>query len=128
MSCGCSMPLPGTVCEIPQKGISLPLPVVQRFAMCAACPRLSVAGTACTLDGKDVTEHARQGRCDGGFYPDRRGHIRWAGLVWIGVPMPIRWYLWVRFGTNTAELPGCGCVRWLKAVWRLHLRARPRYA
>ena len=41
--------------------------------------------------------------------------VRWIGLVWRGVPEPLRWALEWR-GLLPMELPGCGCVDRLKAA------------
>jgi len=127
MSCGCAQPIPGTVCRV-RKGIDLPIRTMERFAMCAACPSLSPCGQSCTIDGRPVTEHARQGKCERGRFPTKAGRVRWFGLDWIGVPYPIRLYLRARRGADVSKFPGCGCVRRLKTVWRLQLRRLARYA
>jgi hypothetical protein len=52
------------------------------------------------------------------YLPNRRGHVRWLGMVWIGVPAPLRWW-WVEvWGLElSGPLEGCGCVRRLRAWW-----------
>jgi hypothetical protein len=46
--------------------------------------------------------------------------VRWLGLVWRGVPAPLRWLLEARTGLLPMELPGCGCwdraKRWQEAA------------
>ncbi len=62
--------------------------------------------------------------CPQGRHPDARGRVRWLGLVWIGVPAPLRWWLHARGKISHPDaLPGCGCVWALKVglrrlVWR----------
>ncbi len=53
--------------------------------------------------------------------------VRWAGLDWYGMPMPLRLALWIKliwtFGHDAPsweqvnKLPGCGCIVALKDRW-----------
>ncbi len=40
--------------------------------------------------------------------------VRWWGLVWIGVPEPLRWIIGER--DLPMDLPGCGCVERIRAL------------
>jgi hypothetical protein len=55
--------------------------------------------------------------------PDRRGHVRWLGMTWIGVPYPIRLAL---AKDLTGPLDGCGCNRRALVWWRLVKRSVAR--
>lgn len=61
-------------------------------------------------------------------WPDADGRVRWAGVLWEGLPEPLRWWATLRTG-RTRFWPGCGCVVWIKqhAPWvPLHLVPRVR--
>ncbi len=47
-------------------------------------------------------------------YADAQGRVRWLWVKWRGVPMPMRWYLWVMYGVKPGLLPLCGCLDGLK--------------
>lgn len=50
--------------------------------------------------------------------PNRRGHVRWLGVDWIGVPAPVRWWMVeVRGVELSGPLEGCGCCRRLRGWW-----------
>lgn len=85
-----------------------------------SCGCAGKAGPLCRVDGKvvplaeverEVTRRAlaRLGR--GELLDGIR--VRWLGVVWRGVPEPLRWALEWR-GLLPRELPGCGCIDALK--------------
>ncbi len=51
------------------------------------------------------------------FTRDLGRQIKWLGVWWYGVPMPIRAYLWCIGVVKPGKLPGCGCVVVLKDLW-----------
>ena len=95
-----------------------------RAAMCHVCPE-SVSGytadgargaVACTVGGS-----WREARCPLGMFPDRRGRVRWLGIRWRGVPMPLRVLVYMS-RPGTRRLWGCGCVDAIKRrleAWRV---------
>lgn len=106
-------------------------------AMCAACPRVSKDGVTCTALNAPVTAILTVSveRCGsvrkqvlGDFLAcplhrharGSRAIVRWAGLLWFGVPEPVRWLIdWrliTRFGRRpvASSLAGCGCCVPLK--------------
>lgn len=45
------------------------------------------------------------------------GIVRWLGVDWFGVPMPIRlWRQWFFEPSPEGGYPGCGCIVWLKHI------------
>lgn len=120
--CGCS-PTVGLP-QLPTKatGHTTVAKLAQRLktnqAMCSACTRAA----NCPRDRKRVTWHALKGTCPRGWHADNRGRVTWRGLMWSGVPFPIRLYLFLRKPdadpeTWVASFAGCGCVRKWKAAW-----------
>ena len=84
-----------------------------RISLCRACSGCSKQwGTAaqtrkatCTINGAKITDAARtpEAACPRDRWPDADGVVRWMGLRWHGVPLPVRLLL-------AAKLyPGCGC-------------------
>lgn len=86
-----------------------------RAGMCQTCPRAryTARGSAvlCLVDGKPVVSRCHAGGCPIGRHPDERGRVRWMGLLWRGVPWPVRLKLPAHI-----RLPGCGCVDSLKRL------------
>lgn len=76
---------------------------------------------SCSIDGKPIESHvmATVPTCPMGKHPDAAGLVRWLGILWFGVPAPMRWVLRSRL---TGPLPGCGCTVWGKTRW-LRLKA-----
>ena len=90
MTCGCGSRKPvGAACLL--RGVVRDRAEVEREVTALALKRL---GRGVLLDGI---------------------RVRWLGLVWRGVPEPLRWALEWR-GLLPMELPGCGCVDRLKAA------------
>lgn len=90
-----------------------------RSAMCATCPRRLRGGLVCGVSKRPTEEHRVGGACPLGRYPDERGVIRWRGVQWLGVPMPVRLWLVLRGKLSRPEaMAGCGCVRALKVRLR----------
>jgi hypothetical protein len=115
-------------------------------AMCATCPKVSRDGVTCGATGQAVkvmlkvsamrrggedraTERESDGatvQCPLGRHARGSRHlVRWMGLLWYGVPEPLRWRIdWgliARFGMrgNASTLAGCGCcVAWKLASQR----------
>jgi hypothetical protein len=113
-------------------------------AMCATCPKVSRDGVTCGATGQAVkvmlkvsamrrgedgaTERESDGatvECPLGRHARGSRHlVRWMGLLWYGVPEPLRWRIdWgliARFGMrgNASTLAGCGCC----VAWKLASR------
>lgn len=90
--------------------------------MCETCSSCSLAGTrygrggvACTIDGVPASR-ALSRPCPRGRHPDRQNVVRWMGVRWYGVPMPLR--IWLRIAhprhPRIFRWDGCGCVVVLK--------------
>ena len=64
--------------------------------------------------------------CPIGRHPDREGIVRWLGVRWYGVPMPIRVRLMIfaRQHRSPRYYDGCGCVVRLKDWWSRLRRRR----
>lgn len=88
-----------------------------RAAMCAACQHGGALGGAtveCRVSGRPIAEHVRGGAvCPVGAHP-KGGVLTWLGILWYGVPMPIRVALRDKL---SGPLPGCGCVKFLKDLY-----------
>jgi hypothetical protein len=97
-----------------------------RAAMCDTCPRVARAkgvdgiarGVRCTVHGGDVASLVMRqiATCPRGRWPDEAGVVRWLGVRWLGVPMPLRHRLEQRYG-RAVRLSACGCVAGLKRFW-----------
>lgn len=88
-------------------------------AMCHLCPYAEhgpsawVDGAvACTVDGKPV---AGRQACPRGVWSG--GLIRWLGVKWRGVPMPIRWVMRAVYRVPLRKWVGCGCLDGVKRVY-----------
>lgn len=94
----------------------------ERAALCATCIRGARRGgrtVGCGHAGEPVMLYMSAARpCPLGKHPDRRGVTRWAFLAWHGVPMPLRWWLWLRAPSHPrpSTFGACGCVVALKRV------------
>lgn len=141
MSCGC-----GASVELTVKAGERQAAIVaeqgaidSRRAMCISCP--SRKGAAWGCGGRPLGRCSVAGQpiglmiagvkpCPRGRHPDQAGRVRWMGISWLGVPMPIRWLAAAlgreRGGIDQVEqLPGCGCVERLKA-WTVRLAGSVR--
>ena len=89
-----------------------------RAVMCHACQH-GQSLVQCSLSGKPLLEHANGCDCPQGKMPDKDGNVRWVGLTWIGVPMPVRQYVAGQSPTGraTIDLPGCGCLQSLRKIF-----------
>jgi len=81
-----------------------------RDAMCATCRHRRACDPIVRVDGRPLA-------CPRGHFT--RAHaarVRWAGITWLGVPMPKRIHLAIRMRSlrPLRGLPGCGCVERLK--------------
>ena len=78
--------------------------------MCLACGHRR--GRTCGLSGKWTGLHVEGVAC-----PIGRGGelVRWWGFRWWGVPKPVRWWVWWRFGERFEGL-GCGCLWGLRRL------------
>lgn len=93
-----------------------------RAAMCATCRPARRLG----LDGEDFPTLCVNGApllamiggesatCPRGRWPDEAGNVRWLGLVWMGAPFWLRY--WIRHKLSR-PLPGCGCWARGKRAW-----------
>jgi len=93
-----------------------------KAAMCETClfgtggqTRYGPGVVACSIDGKPISV-AMTRPCPRGRHPDADGVIRWAGVRWQGVPMPLRVVLrlWHPRHPRLRRWDGCGCVVILK--------------
>lgn len=84
---------------------------------CASTGYLRGAGAELRADPKD-SEITRLAMRLAGFprEPDAQGRVRWLGVLWRGVPMPLRLWLAYRHGFRPDAWPGCGCMDVLKAL------------
>jgi hypothetical protein len=97
MSCGCGSNVP----------------VSQAVAaMCHVCPWAEHGpsawrdgAVACTIDGKPMRGRTT---CPRGVWSG--GLIRWLGVKWRGVPMPIRWIMRAVYRIPLRKWVGCGCL------------------
>lgn len=95
-------------------------------AMCLACPARD--GEVCGVTGQPVALHVATSNCawgGGSRFVDGSGRVRWLGLNWLGVPMPLRWKVTraaVALGVRVPRLPGCGCLEVGVRLWRSCLR------
>ena len=91
-----------------------------RAVMCQTCfhGERSVIGLAsrCRVDGADLEmSHADLAcLCPKGHWPDHNDDLRWMGLRWRGVPVPLRVLVEDQV---TGPLHGCGCIDRLKRLW-----------
>ena len=96
-----------------------------RRGMCVACNGNRLR---CPRSGAMVHLHIQGQPCPRGWHPDKRGRVRWLGLLWSGVPYPMRHYLAWRVGPVkriarggwlgfVRSFAGCGCIRPAKAAW-----------
>ena len=87
-----------------------------RASMCAACPHRR--GELCRPAGTEAVTLLVGGECPRGRWPDKRGVVRWLGVEWYGVPMPLRWWLMLTGRSRAMDpeaWPMCGCMVRLKA-------------
>lgn len=61
--------------------------------------------------------------------PNARGLVRWLGMNWRGLPMPLRVWFLIRvayrghafdFADGLEQFAGCGCIDRLKAIAEKH--------
>lgn len=116
MGCGCGN----------SKRVSLPV-WVEQAAMCRVCPEsngsLLRSPTRCGLSGLDLRDHVLRVSCPlGSVRP--KGVVWWLGTEWIGVPYPVRLFVWWAGSRHyrPGSWRGCGCARLPKALYRLALR------
>lgn len=93
----------------------------ERAALCSVCPHSTgrLSAWSCRLGGDWVDAD----RCPKGRHPLDDGTVHWAGILWYGVPYPVRLWTWWRGSRRirVSEWPGCGCVVRLK-MWISQLR------
>ena len=104
MTCSCSAPSPSTA-------------TTERAIICTCMCRKRVAYSGCLVNGRPLIENVMRGECPAGRFPDTQGRVRWLGIMWWGIPAPIRWTSCTRLGREItglpwkiAKLPGCGCA------------------
>jgi len=90
-----------------------------RTAMCAACIGHK---RECKVSHRFVGLHIDGEPCPLNRHPTATGIVRWMGVDWIGVPFPIRAYLYLRRGDGCSiewcnRFEGCGCIDVIKAAW-----------
>jgi len=117
VTCGCTQTDPGAMIEA--KACTLPAVQSERAAMCLTCWQRRGNGTTgdvCGLTRLTIGEHITRRACPKRKHPER-GLIRWLGVLWLGVPWPIRVWLHATGRLSDVDaLPGCGCVYAVKAL------------
>ncbi len=96
-----------------------------RAAACVLCPHAdhgtgayASGPVACTISGKSVAERYHGAPCPiNRVRPD--GTVRWAWVVWMGLPMPHRLLLWATHPNHPriSSWAGCGCLKALKTLY-----------
>jgi len=89
-----------------------------RTIICASCKYADVHAY-CTIDTNSIGWHVQGGKCLKGKQADANGHVRWLGMKWLGIPAPVRWWRNWRDETKWDQVPGCGCLVWLKRLWMM---------
>ena len=91
----------------------------ERAVICHACP-WGQSGEVCDRAGTSLVQvTAGLLACPVGKHPLPSGEVKWLGLLWKGVPMPVRQYAQLqakRLGKPFSPLPGCGCLVVLRKV------------
>lgn len=84
---------------------------------CRSTGYLRGAGAELRADPKDseITRLAMR-LAGSSASPDGSGLVRWLGVLWRGVPMPLRIWLAYRHGFAPDVWPGCGCLDALKSL------------
>ena len=87
-----------------------PIHVIQATAaMCSACSRRK--GVDCDVTGIPTQWHRVSGDCPRKRFPDKAGIVKWMGVKWMGVPMPIRlWLVLLGKVERPDDFTGCGCL------------------
>jgi hypothetical protein len=92
-----------------------------RAACCMTCRRAKRRRrdevVMCSIDGRRLRQKVGDPRAKCEHWPDGLGRVRWRGLLWRGLPGPRRWRLEARGYPGVMDLPGCGCIDRLKALW-----------
>jgi hypothetical protein len=95
----------------------LVLDLPARRVLCGACPMRQGNECRATTPAVPARIYVHGAPCPQARHPDRRGRVRWLGLVWMGVPAPRRWWLHARGRLSHPDaLPGCGCI-WLLKIY-----------
>lgn len=119
MGCGC-----GQAAELKVTAVAS-----TRAAMCHTCiwaehdpiDPWGVGAVSCTINGESIQHNVMAGTCEKNKYPDSFGRTRWLGILWWGVPFPIRVWLWATHPNHRRPswFAGCGCIVRLKAFWTM---------
>lgn len=87
-----------------------------RVVICANCNHHTP--NICSVSMHPLESHINGRTCPLRKHPDANGWIRWCGIRWIGLPLPVRLWLSLRFWDALyMDTPGCGCILWLKRLW-----------
>lgn len=89
----------------------------QRQAMCYGCEHAERESlTVLSCEGLPIAHRVVGGMCPLNRFPDRENIVRWLGVRWYGVPMPIRLWAWATHPKHPrpGTFSGCGCVKVLK--------------
>lgn len=119
MTCGCGG-------ESGTKTTTPPERARDHAAMCEICPYaqrgegISMARTAvwCRIAQDPVLVRITLEQCPARTFAED-GIVRWLGIEWYGVPMPVRWWLRLTHPKRPKirGFSGCGCVKVLKDLW-----------
>lgn len=95
-----------------------------RLCMCRFCA--GAKADRCPRDGEAIGAKLVPVTysCPRRRHPDADGIVRWLGVRWYGVPMPLRALAWLLHARGTRPLreyvrtyAGCGCVKVLRDFW-----------
>lgn len=92
-------------------------------AVCATClmgERDNKITVGCTIEGRGIKDYVQGGRpCPLGKHSAKSPIVRWLGMAWMGVPMPIRLWLMVVHTRHPRpdSFTSCGCNLRLKTLW-----------
>lgn len=96
-----------------------------RIAACVLCPHAdtahspySVGVIGCTLNGQSIVQRMHGASCPLDRI-DANGNVRWLGVLWYGLPMLHRLWLWAFHPSHPkpSTWDGCGCIKVLKDLY-----------
>lgn len=117
MTC-CDNSMPGPA---PTGGVLVTLPLHERRqtneAMCLCRHAKDGRCRHPRAEGWPIVTLTAASRCPLGRHADALGRVRWLGVLWYGVPKPLR---------RGRELPGCGCPCLTRDLWNALLAGMAR--
>lgn len=131
----------GTPTTLTIEAARVKMPTAERAVMCWVCPHARAAdrrgglvawasrlrrndarwcaGEGWDGDASPLVQRLADGRCPRERFVPGDRTIRWIGLDWIGLPMPLRWLAWALGAASVRPGGwwGCGCARVLREAW-----------